>query len=53
MVQAFEVDLDSIFNNLLSNSINSLNKMPWDYNKQVTINWYVENEFVYIDFDDN
>jgi len=49
-IQAFEVDLDAIFNNLLTNSFEALKRGK---DKQVTIAWNRVNEFIYIEFIDN
>jgi len=51
-IRAFEVDMDSIFNNLLSNSINALKGL----NKQaktISISWKKINENIEISFHDN
>jgi signal transduction histidine kinase len=50
-VKAFEVDLDSIFNNLLSNSVNSLTQVS--YNKKITISWKKKDSSIEIVFQDN
>jgi len=52
VIRAFEVDMDSIFNNLLSNSINAL----YGFNsetKRIGINWKKIDENVEIIFEDN
>jgi len=49
--RCFEVDLDSIFNNLLSNSIYALSKIK--DNRMITIQYYLNNNFVIIIFKDN
>lgn len=50
--RAFEVDLDSIFNNLLSNSLNSLRDRRID-NKEIRISWKNVGESIEIVFFDN
>jgi signal transduction histidine kinase len=49
--RCFEVDLDSIFNNLLSNSIYALSKIK--DNKIITIQYYLNNNFIKIIIQDN
>lgn len=52
IIRAFEVDMDSIFNNLLSNSMNALK----GYNKErklVSISWKKVDDSVEIIFTDN
>lgn len=51
-IRAFEVDMDSIFNNLLSNSLNAL-KGKKDEQKSITIGWKKVGENVEIVFSDN
>jgi signal transduction histidine kinase len=48
----YEMDLDSIFNNLISNATVSLLKTDVQY-KKISIEWAVENENIVIDFVDN
>ena len=50
-IRAFEVDMDSIFNNLLSNSVNSLKEV--NYKKEITISWENKNSHIEIIFADN
>lgn len=52
ILRAFEVDLDSIFNNLLSNSLNSLKDKRID-NKEIRISWKSIGDFIEIIFYDN
>lgn len=52
LIRAFEVDMDSIFNNLLSNSMNALKGYNRD-KKFVSINWKKVNENIEIIFSDN
>jgi signal transduction histidine kinase len=49
--RGFEIDLDSIFNNLLSNSIYALSKI--NDNKKISIKYSLCNEFIEIVFRDN
>lgn len=51
-VRAFEMDLDSIFNNFVSNSVRSLLNTRLN-NKTISINWKVDKDFIIIDFEDN
>ncbi len=51
-IRAFEVDMDSIFNNLLSNSLNSLKQKNSD-KKSIEINWCRKGDFIEILFSDN
>ncbi len=53
VIRAFEVDLDAIFNNLLSNSLNAFKERKGDYKKQVTVDWKVVNDTIEIIFQDN
>lgn len=48
----YEMDLDSIFNNLVTNSVTSLLRTE-ESNKRIWINWRIENGFLKIDFLDN
>ncbi len=48
--RAFEVDMDSIFNNLLSNSLNALKGIK---DKTISITWKKENDDLVILFSDN
>lgn len=50
VIRAFEVDLDAIFNNLLSNSLTALKGIK---SKQVTIEWKAVKDSVEIVFKDN
>lgn len=49
-IQGFEVDLDTIFNNLLANSIEALKGTA---GKKVAVCWKVNADFIEIDFSDN
>lgn len=51
-IRAFEVDMDSIFNNLLSNSLNAL-KGKKDVQKSIEISWKKVGENIEILFSDN
>jgi len=48
--RAFEVDMDSIFNNLLSNSLNALKGVK---NKRISISWAKKDEEIIIYFSDS
>jgi len=52
IIRAFEVDMDSIFNNLLSNSMNALKGYNKD-KKNVSIRWKKVDENIEIVFSDN
>lgn len=52
IIRAFEIDMDSIFNNLLSNSLNAL-KGKKDEQKAITISWKKVDENIEIIFSDN
>ena len=52
-IKAFEVDLDVIFNNLLSNSINAFKAKKGKYDKSITIDWQVKNDSIEMLFYDN
>ena len=52
IIRAFEVDMDSIFNNLLSNSLNAL-KGSKQEDKIITIEWKKNNDDIEIVFTDN
>jgi len=52
IIRAFEVDLDSIFNNLLSNSMNALKGYKIN-DKKIIINWKKVDANIEITFSDN
>jgi len=52
-IMAFEVDLDSIFNNLLSNSLNAFKERKGQYDRKLTIKWKIVQEHIEILFSDN
>lgn len=52
-IMAFEVDIDSIFNNLLSNSLNAFKERKGQYQRELTIKWRVLHEHLEILFSDN
>ncbi|MEV9545989.1 ATP-binding protein [Aliarcobacter butzleri] len=52
-VKAFEVDLDVIFNNLLSNAIVAFKQRKGKYPKIITIDWMIKGNFIEIIFLDN
>lgn len=51
-VRGFEMDLDSIFNNFVTNSVASLLRTPRS-DKQITISWKTDHGYMVIDFEDN
>jgi len=53
MIRAFEVDLDIIFNNFLSNSISAYKGIPRRVQKRVSIDWNQNKDFIEITFSDN
>ncbi|AEE51084.1 ATP-binding protein [Haliscomenobacter hydrossis] len=53
VIRAFEVDLDAIFNNLLSNSLTAFKQRKGIYEKEVSIDWKVKNNSIEITFTDN
>jgi signal transduction histidine kinase len=52
-IRAFEVDLDSIFNNLLSNSLNAFKRKGSTSEKEIQIIWRNNGGTIEIDFKDN
>jgi len=50
MIQGFEVDLDTIFNNLLTNSIEAF---AGNQEKEIRVLWKKVEDFIHIDFFDN
>ncbi|HVW99375.1 MAG TPA: ATP-binding protein, partial [Candidatus Babeliaceae bacterium] len=52
IIRAFEVDMDSIFNNLLSNSMNAFNGVTLD-SKKIVIEWKKVDQNIEILFSDN
>lgn len=48
----YEMDLDSIFNNLVTNSVTSLLRTE-EANKKIWLKWRIENSFLKIEFLDN
>lgn len=53
IIRGFEVDLDAIFNNLLSNSLTAFKQKKGKYDRIVKIEWKVVNESIKIIFSDN
>ncbi|AEA45005.1 ATP-binding protein [Fluviicola taffensis] len=53
VIRAFEVDLDAIFNNLLSNSLSAFKDKKGNYQREVTIDWVDKGELIEITFSDN
>lgn len=52
IIRAFEVDMDSIFNNLLSNALNALKGSKAE-NKVISIDWHKNQDDIEIIFIDN
>jgi len=52
IIQAFEMDLDSIFNNLVANSVRSLLRTNVE-RKEIKVSVYRNHDFAVIDFIDN
>ncbi|MCP4352985.1 MAG: GHKL domain-containing protein [Desulfobacterales bacterium] len=52
-VRVFEVDFDTIFNNLLSNSLVAFEERKGRYNRNVEIAWKRSGKFIEIVFTDN
>lgn len=53
IIQAFEVDLDAIFSNLLSNSLNAFKERKGKYDREIQISWKRNKDSVEILFSDN
>lgn len=53
VIRAFEVDLDALFNNLLSNSLTALKQRKGTYNREVVIDWKAKEDSIQITFTDN
>lgn len=53
IIRAFEIDLDAIFNNLLSNSLTAFKEKKGNYQREVIIEWKAVNEIINIVFHDN
>ena len=51
-IRGFEMDLDSIFNNFVTNSVASLLRTPRN-DKQINISWKTDHGYIVIDFEDN
>ena len=51
-MNCYEMDLDSIFNNFITNAVSSLIRTPRD-DKKIEIKWKVDSQFLVIDFLDN
>jgi C4-dicarboxylate-specific signal transduction histidine kinase len=52
-IHAFEVDLDAIFSNLLSNSLNAFKARSGVYDREIKINWTRSKDFLDVIFSDN
>ena len=53
VMRAFEVDLDAIFNNLLTNSLTALKQRKGNYDREVIIDWKAKDDSIQITFTDN
>jgi len=53
VVHAFEIDLDAIFNNLLSNSLSAFKEKKGNYQREVIIDWEINGDLIEITFSDN
>jgi signal transduction histidine kinase len=53
VMRAFEVDLDAIFNNLLTNSLTALKQRKGNYDREVVIDWKAKDDSIQITFTDN
>jgi len=53
IIRAFEVDLDAIFNNLLSNSLSAFKEKKGNYQRKVVVEWKSTDDHVAITFTDN
>jgi C4-dicarboxylate-specific signal transduction histidine kinase len=51
VIRAFKIDLDSIFNNLLANSLDAF-KSKWTQKREITIVWKNVSEYISIIFQD-
>ena len=52
VLNCYEMDLDSIFNNFVTNAVSSLIRTPRD-DKKIQIHWKTDNQFLVVDFVDN
>lgn len=52
-VRAFEIELDSIFYNLFSNSIEAFYLMKADRQRQIKISWWKDSEKLICEYEDN
>lgn len=52
VINAIEMDLDSVYNNFVANSINSFLKSQ-EKDKKITVNVFKDHNFVVVDFVDN
>lgn len=53
IIRAFEVDLDTVFNNILSNTLSAFKEKKGNYKREVTIDWTSSGELIEITFTDN
>ncbi|MDP5202356.1 sensor histidine kinase [Flavobacterium sp. DG2-3] len=52
-IKAFEIDMDSIFNNLLTNSLEAFKLRREKYNREIIIDWINVSEQIEIIYSDN
>jgi len=52
-IKAFEVDLDSIFNNLFNNSLEAFKLRREKYSRQISIKWENRDNLIFIEYSDN
>lgn len=50
-LKGFEMDLDSIFNNFVTNAVTSL--LRTDRDKKISLNWSMNNDIISVEFSDN
>lgn len=52
ILNCYEMDLDSVFNNFVTNAVTSLIRTPRE-DKAIQINWKIDAQFLVVDFLDN
>ncbi len=53
IIRAFEVDMDSIFNNLFNNSLEAFKLRREKYNREINISWTNDDSCIEINYSDN
>lgn len=53
IIRAFEIDIDTIFNNLISNTIDAFNEYSQIVNRLIIIEWVKKDEKIVINYRDN